>query len=59
MISFTVKMNKNHRNKKFTSFYYILDKIKYLTLTDPGRVWMPDTFFRYKYIFLTQIWFGE
>ena len=23
-----------------------LDKIKYLTITDPGKVWMPDTFFR-------------
>jgi hypothetical protein len=20
--------------------------MKYLTLTDPGKVWMPDTFFR-------------
>ena len=24
----------------------ILDKIKYLTITDPSKVWMPDTFFR-------------
>ena len=23
-----------------------LDKIKYLTITEPGKVWMPDTFFR-------------
>ena len=22
------------------------DKIRYLTLTDAGKVWMPDTFFR-------------
>ena len=25
---------------------YLTDKIKYLTITEPGKVWMPDTFFR-------------
>ncbi len=29
-------------------FFYLLfsGKLKYLTLTDPDKVWMPDTFFR-------------
>ena len=26
--------------------FYLLGRFKYLTLTDPGKVWMPDTFFR-------------
>ena len=31
----------------FTSFiFYLLGKIKYLTMTDATKVWMPDTFFR-------------
>ena len=25
---------------------FLLEKIKYLTLTDASKVWMPDTFFR-------------
>lgn len=27
-------------------FFYLLGKIKYLTMTDATKVWMPDTFFR-------------
>ena len=31
----------------FLSFMFsLLGRIKYLTLTDPKKVWMPDTFFR-------------
>ena len=31
---------------KIKNYFLFLDKIKYLTITDPGKVWMPDTFFR-------------
>ncbi len=27
-------------------FFILLGQLKYLTLTDPDKVWMPDTFFR-------------
>ncbi len=27
-------------------FVFFSGKLKYLTLTDPDKVWMPDTFFR-------------
>ena len=27
-------------------FHLITGRLKYLTLTDPTKVWMPDTFFR-------------
>ena len=27
-------------------FLSVLGRLKYLTLTDPTKVWMPDTFFR-------------
>ncbi len=29
-----------------TSFFFTADKIRYLTMTDSSKVWMPDTFFR-------------
>ena len=32
-------------NSYLNSFFF-LGKLKYLTLTDPTKVWMPDTFFR-------------
>ena len=31
---------------KFSFFSYFTGRFKYLTLTDPQKVWMPDTFFR-------------
>ena len=30
----------------FQSFDFFPGRLKYLTLTDPTKVWMPDTFFR-------------
>ena len=34
----------------------ISDQIRYLTMTDASKVWMPDTFFRWKY-FIVSTWF--
>ena len=35
------------RNNLFAFYIYLSsERIKYLTLTDASKVWMPDTFFR-------------
>ena len=37
---------KENCNASLKYFLSVLGRLKYLTLTDPTKVWMPDTFFR-------------
>ena len=30
----------------YSIFFFIVDRIRYLTMTDASKIWMPDTFFR-------------
>ena len=45
-MSFTFTIEGGKATFSYSIFFYPLGKIKYLTMTDATKVWMPDTFFR-------------
>ena len=38
--------NGKRCHAKYSTVLFAVGRLKYLTLTDPTKVWMPDTFFR-------------
>ena len=46
MLCVFINLALSNNAEKSHFLFFIVGHLKYLTLTDPTKVWMPDTFFR-------------